>query len=241
MGCTGTDEPPVGADAATATPRSPRRTVIVDDHELLRTGTRRILEEADDFAVVGEAGDAATARRVVAERRPELVIADIRLPDDNGIELARQLVAEDPDLTVVILSAYDDEHYVRAALAAGVSGYFLKTLPGTELVEGVRAACAGMAGPGGTPVGRGEKVGEGPSQPTAPLTSREEDVVRLVARGLPNKAIAGQLGISPRTVEGHLNHVFEKVGVTSRTELVHYALATRLLLGGGEGPADGAP
>lgn len=82
-------------------------------------------------------------------------------------------------------------------------------------------------------------MGEGPSQPTAPLTAREEDVVRLVARGLPNKAIAGQLGISPRTVEGHLNHVFEKVGVTSRTELVHYALATRLLLGGGEGPADG--
>ena len=99
------------------------RTVIVDDHELVRTGTRRILEEAIGFIVVGEAADAESARIVVADTRPDLVITDIRLPSANGIDLGRQLVADHPDLIVVVLSAYDDEHYVRAAMAAGVSGF----------------------------------------------------------------------------------------------------------------------
>ncbi len=204
------------------------RTVIVDDHELLRTGTRRILEEGTGFLVVGEAADAETARIVVADTRPDLVITDIRLPTANGIDLGRELVADDPDLTVVILSAYDDEHYIRAAMAAGISGYLLKTMPSTELVAAIRQACAGT-----WPIhlpGRSAGEKEGEQRPAAGrlLTTRENAVVRLVARGMTNKAIASQLGISPRTVEGHLNHVFEKLDVLSRTELVHYALAHRL-------------
>jgi DNA-binding NarL/FixJ family response regulator len=207
------------------------RTVIVDDHELLRAGTRGILDEAEGFSVVGEAPDADEARRVVEETSPDLVITDIRLPTTNGIELAGTLVNDHPGLTVVILSAYDDEHYVRAALAAGVSGYLLKTLPSHELVAALRDACSDMPTRSAIPRGQGEKdhVDRGPEVDEL-LTARESEVVRLVARGMSNKAIAHQLGISPRTVEGHLNHVFDKLGILSRTELVHYALASRLFV-----------
>jgi len=214
--------------------------VIVDDHELLRAGTRGILEDASGFVVVGEAADADAAVDVVAATRPDLVIADIRLPGTNGIDLAARLVDEHPDLVVVILSAYDDEHYVRAALAAGVRAYLLKTLPSHELVAALRDACAGIGAVGGRPRGRGEKapLDVGPAAGEQ-LTARESEVVRLVARGMSNKAIAHQLGISPRTVEGHLNHVFDKLGVLSRTELVHYALAsTRFVHDGSSEPSD---
>ncbi len=206
------------------------RTVIVDDHELLRTGTRGILDDADGFVVVGEAADADEALTVVEDTEPDLVITDIRLPTTNGIDLAGRLVDDHPGLMVVILSAYDDEHYVRAALAAGVSGYLLKTLPSHELVAALRDACAAGPSDPAVPRGRGEKdlVAYGPDDDER-LTVREAEVVRLVARGMANKAIAQQLGISPRTVEGHLNHVFDKLGILSRTELVHYALAGRLL------------
>jgi DNA-binding NarL/FixJ family response regulator len=198
----------------------------VDDHELLRTGTRRILEEANGFTVVGEAADAESARTVVRDTQPDLVITDIRLPTTNGIDLAHALITDQPDLTIIILSAYDDEHYVRAALAAGVSGYLLKTMPSAELVAAIREACTGTWPARDRARGKGEKAGDSTASGTGSLlTPRESAVVRLVARGMTNKAIARQLGISPRTVEGHLNHVFEKLGILSRTELVHYALA----------------
>lgn len=204
------------------------RTVIVDDHELLRAGTRGILEAVTGFTVVGEAADAESARRVVADTAPDLVIADIRLPTVNGIDLAAELVDDHPGLVVVILSAYDDEHYVRAALAAGVSGYLLKTMPSHELVAALREACSGAGRVAGPPTGAGEKdVTAAGTDTGEQLTQREAEVVALVARGMSNKAIAQQLSISPRTVEGHLNHVFDKLGVLSRTELVHYALANR--------------
>jgi len=216
------------------------RTVIVDDHELLRAGTRGILEDATGFVVVGEAAEAEFARSVVADTRPDLVITDIRLPTANGIDLARRLVDDHPGLVVVILSAYDDEHYVRAALSAGVAAYLLKTLPSHELVAALRDACSGAGTIGRPPTGRGEKdlADQGPASDER-LTARESEVVRMVARGMSNKAIAHQLGISPRTVEGHLNHVFDKLGVLSRTELVHYALATsRFVRDGADAPGD---
>jgi DNA-binding NarL/FixJ family response regulator len=203
--------------------------VVVDDHELLRTGTRQILDDTPDFVVVGEAGDGDDALRVIAEVQPHVVLVDIRLPTTNGIELARQIVKDFPKTTVLILSAYDDENYVRAALSAGVAGYLLKTLPSDELVRSIRSACDGLTFFEGGLKGTGEKVSRSDSDSVGPrLTGREQEVVRLVARGISNKAIANQLGISPRTVEGHLNHIFEKLGTSSRTELVHYALTTTL-------------
>jgi len=205
------------------------RTVIVDDHELLRAGTRGILDGAEGFTVVGEAADADEAHEVVDATAPDLVITDIRMPTSNGIDLARQLVDDHPGLLVVILSAYDDEHYVRAAMAAGVSGFLLKTLPSHDLVAALRDACSSVRSQRAVLRGRGEKdlVDRGPTVDER-LTAREAEVVQLVARGMSNKSIAHQLGISPRTVEGHLNHVFDKLGILSRTELVHFALASRL-------------
>jgi DNA-binding NarL/FixJ family response regulator len=208
-----------------------RRVVVVDDHELLRAGTRRILDDASGFSVVGEAGDGEAALHLIADTTPDVVLVDIRLPTTNGIDLARQIVADYPDMIVLILSAYDDENYVRAAMAAGVAGYLLKTMPSDELVRSIGAACsASRMLDSGVP-GRGEKAGKPtPDEYSPRLTVREEEVVRLVARGMSNKAIASQLGISPRTVEGHLNHVFDKLGTSSRTELVHYALADTLFV-----------
>ncbi len=219
---------------ATAPSRSDRRrVVIVDDHELLRTGTRRILEDAQEFEVVGEAADGETALEVVGRELPDLALVDIRLPKMNGIEFARKVTAEHPSTIVLILSAYDDEHYVRAAMSAGVSGYLLKTAPGDELISAIRAVCERSASftpaPSRWSGDGGEKIADLGSADDRPcLTTRETEVVRLVARSFSNKAIAHELGISPRTVEGHLNHVYEKLGVTSRTELVHFALATTL-------------
>lgn len=219
----------------------PTRVVIVDDHELLRTGTRRILEDAGGFAVVGEAGDGPAALALVDELDPDLALVDIRLPSTNGIELARQIVDSHPATTVVVLSAYDDEDYVRAALAVGASAYLLKTTPGDDLVDAIRMALGGavvldpaITGERG-PDGEQTAGGAGPIAPGG-LTTRERQVVRLVARGLANKAIAHQLGISPRTVEVHLNHAFEKLGASSRTELVTVALATGALAGPDDPP-----
>ena len=202
---------------------------MVDDHELLRAGTRQILEDADGLTPVGEAADGEQALLEVAELSPDVVLVDIHLPTINGIELARRITTDFPDVKVLILSAYDDENYVRAALAAGVSGYLLKTTPSEELVRSIRAACDGSTLLDRGPIGVGEKAEQAGAGTEGPrLTGREQEVVRLVARGMSNKAIARQLGISPRTVEGHLNHIFEKLGTTSRTELVHFALANSL-------------
>jgi DNA-binding NarL/FixJ family response regulator len=207
-----------------------RRVVIVDDHELLRAGTRQIFEQAGGFEVVGEAADGEEALQVVDREQPDVVLVDIRLPSTNGIELARHLITAHPSMTVLILSAYDDEDYVRAALSVGVSGYLLKTTPAHELVRAINVACDGtnVLDPAVSARLIDRPSGRVVADPS-PLTAREQQVVRLAAKGLANKAIARELGISPRTVEGHLNHVFEKLGTTSRTGLVHYALTTGLL------------
>ncbi len=226
---------PAAVPGPTGVP-GPRRVVIVDDHELLRTGTRRIFEDAPGYEVVGEAADGEAALAVIDATAPHVALVDIRLPTMNGIELARLIGERHPGVVVIVLSAYDDPDYVRAAVAAGVAGYLLKTTPGRALVEAIDRICAGArlldpslrAGfdaPGGT----GEV-------PPSPLTARERDVVALAAQGLANKAIARELGISPRTVEGHLNHVFDKLGTTSRTELVRLALTTGLVGGEPTGP-----
>jgi DNA-binding NarL/FixJ family response regulator len=217
------------------------RVVIVDDHAMLRMGTRQILSAEDDIEVVAEAADAAEALEAVARSAPDLVLVDIRLPDRNGIELARSIAELSPETKVVILSAYDDEDYVRAALDAGVVGYLLKTMPGDELVRAVSAAASGIMvlDPSvKTSFSRSRsRRDDDPAGALASLTWRERQVVDLVAEGLANKTVATQLGISTRTVEGHLNHAFVKLGVTSRTELVRLALrsadAERGAAGGG--------
>ena len=206
------------------------RVLIVDDHEVLRAGTRQVLEASDDIVVVGEADDAKAAFSMIEGLHPNVVLIDIRLPDKSGIEVARQLTLTHPGVRVVILSAYDDDDFVRAALEVGVTGYLLKTMPRDELVAAVRAAAQGtmVLDPVLSPRLAGVHSSFGPGNGPR-LTWREREAVELVAEGLSNKAIAARLGVSVRTVEGHLNHVFTKLGVESRTELVRFVLTQGLI------------
>ncbi|MDA8379805.1 MAG: response regulator transcription factor [Actinomycetota bacterium] len=224
--------------------------VIVDDHGLLRAGTRQILEEAGGFQVVGEAADGEAGLALVAELDPELVLVDIRLPGLNGIEVARRIAAGDAGTRVVVVSAYDDEDYVQAALAAGVAGYLLKTTPGDELVGALRAALSGVTvldpaitshlAAARAARARAHDGLEGRPDVSPSLTAREAEVVHLVVEGLANKAIAHRLGISVRTVEGHLNHIFDKTGASSRTELFRLALERGLVPRREQRPGSGA-
>lgn len=209
----------------------PLRVLIVDDHEVLRTGTQNVLETAEDITVVGGAHDGETALSMAEELSPDVALIDIRLPDMDGIELARRLTEQFPETRVVILSAYDDDDYLTAAMSAGVTGYLLKSMPGEKLISAVRSAGLGTTVLDPTVSSR---LARAPSRLSAVdqpprLTMRERQVVRLVAEGLANKAIAARLGVSARTVEGHLNHVFSKLEITSRTELVRYAIANDLV------------
>jgi len=201
------------------------RVLIVDDHEVLRTGTRQVLETSGDIVVVGEADDGNAALAMIGDLKPNVVLVDIRLPDRSGIDVTRQLTVSHPGIRVVILSAYDDDDLVRTALEVGATGYLLKTMPRDELVAAVRAAAQGttVLDPALSPRLAGAQGSWG-SSGGPHLTWRERETVELVAEGLANKAIATRLGVSVRTVEGHLNHVFTKLGVESRTELVRYVL-----------------
>jgi DNA-binding NarL/FixJ family response regulator len=207
----------------------PLRVVVIDDHEVLRAGTRQVLETTDDIIVVGEADSWETALILIDAHRPEVALVDIQLAGRNGIDLARQLATDHPATRVVILSAYDDDSFVRRAFEAGVAGYLLKTMPRDELINAVRAV--GMGTTVLDPAVSARLAGANTLTEVAGaprLTLREQEVVALVADGLSNKAIAIRLGVSTRTVEGHVNHVFTKLDLESRTELVRYVLTNGL-------------
>jgi DNA-binding NarL/FixJ family response regulator len=213
-------------------PEGPLRVVVIDDHEVLRAGTRQVLETTDDIVVVGEADSWESALALIDEQRPEVALVDIQLSGRNGIDLARQLSADHPGTRVVILSAYDDDAFVRRAFEAGVAGYLLKTMPRDELINAVRAV--GMGTTVLDPAVSARLAGANSLNEIAGaprLTLREQEVVALVADGLSNKAIAIRLGVSTRTVEGHVNHVFTKLDLESRTELVRYVLTNGLPAG----------
>jgi DNA-binding NarL/FixJ family response regulator len=213
------------------------RVVVIDDHEVLRAGTRQVLETTEDIVVVGEADTWDAALAVIDRLRPDVALVDIQLSGRNGIDLARQLSADHPGTRVVILSAHDDDAFVRRAFEAGVAGYLLKTMPRDELINAVRAV--GMGTTVLDPAVSARLAGANTLTEVAGaprLTLREQEVVALVADGLSNKAIAIRLGVSTRTVEGHVNHVFTKLDLESRTELVRYVLTNGLPTGASTPP-----
>jgi len=197
--------------------------VVAEDHALVREGTRQILSGENDFTVVGEASRGDEAVQLVLEMRPTVVLMDMRMPGINGIEATRQILDKALDTKVVIVSAHEDEDYVREALAAGASGYILKTAPARELVEGIRAVAAGSLVLSPSLSRRLAQARSDPARASDRLSARELAVLRQIALGLANKEIARDLGISQRTVEGHLHNIFEKLRVSSRTEAVVYA------------------
>jgi DNA-binding NarL/FixJ family response regulator len=204
------------------------RVVLAEDHALVRQGTRRILEDGDRIAVVGEAADGAEAVALVERHDPDVAIIDVGMPGVNGIEATRQIKTSHPHVGVLALTVHDDDQYVFALLDAGAAGYLLKDVEGAELVRAVEAVHAGesVLHPAIT-----QKVlarltdRSGPAQPVDdPLTGREHETLALAAQGLANKEISAALGVSVRTVETHLSRVFGKLKVGSRTEAVLHGL-----------------
>ena len=199
------------------------RVFIADDHTLLRDGTRQILEAEPDIEVVGEAGDGGQAADRMAVLKPDVAICDLRMPTLNGIQVIQRLREKQVAARVLLLSAYDDVEYVVEALQAGASGYLLKTTPSRRLVEAVRAVHAGehVLEPSLSSALAARMSPRTRANPE--LTRREREMLRLLSQGLRNKEIARELGISTRTVEGHLNNLYLKIGVGSRTEALIYA------------------
>ncbi len=206
---------------------SPITILLADDHAVVRAGTRQFLETADDFHVIAEADDGAMARDLIAEHQPSIAILDIRMPKENGIEVTRWVRATFPDMRVLILTAYDDDPYIKAVLEAGANGYILKTAPPLTLIQAVRDIHAGKSFVGPSIA---EKLVQAVSQRKPfpidyeQLTEREMEVLRHAAKGETNKAIALQLGISSRTAQGHLANIYSKLRVNSRTEAVMKAV-----------------
>jgi DNA-binding NarL/FixJ family response regulator len=202
---------------------------IADDHTLVRDGTRQILEREPDIEVVGEAGTGDEAVLLAARLRPAVLVMDLRMPGLNGIEATQRICAGGQSTTrVLVVSAYEDDEYVAAALRAGAAGYLPKTTPAARLVAAVRQAHAGQVVLDAQMTTSLARALRAPS-PATRLSSRELEVVRLVAGGLRNKEIAHQLAISQRTVEGHLQSIFSKLGVASRTEVIRAAAGMRLV------------
>ncbi len=207
---------------------APIRVVLVDDHSTTREGTRHILERHGDCVVVGEADRGDLAVDAVVAANPDVVVLDIFLPGMSGVEVASAIARRCPAARVLALSAFGDPEYVEAMLAAGAAGYLLKTSRPEKLVDAVRAVHSGslVFDVGISPVPASARETEPAG---SPLTAREVEVVTLLAEGLSNQQIAGRLGISRRTVEGHLHHIFEKCGAASRTELVLFAMRNDLV------------
>jgi two-component system, NarL family, response regulator LiaR len=198
------------------------RVVLADDHALVREGTAELLERAGGIRVVGQAGDGLEALRLVQSLRPDVLLLDVAMPGLDGLEVARRVRHVSPATAVVALTAHDEEAYVLAMLEAGASGYLSKTSRGQQVIQAVRAAAGGetvFSGSIGASVARRALGGD-----ASTLTPREMDVLRAAARGLANKQIATELGMSARTVQTHLTRVFAKLGVSSRTEAVLHAL-----------------
>jgi DNA-binding NarL/FixJ family response regulator len=209
--------------------------MLAEDHVLVREGTKEMLDREEDMEVVAEAGDGEKAVHLAEELDLDIVIMDIALPKLNGIEATRQIKEISPSTAVLVLTAYDDDEYVFALLEAGAAGYLLKDVSTDELVEAIRAVQAGesMLHPAiaRKVVNRFSRQvqTEREEAPFEELTGREIEVLQLAGKGITNREIADRLSISHRTVQAHLSHIFNKLGVGSRTEAVVYALRKGLL------------
>jgi two-component system response regulator NreC len=207
------------------------RVLLVDDHAVVRAGLRRVLEAEPDIEVVGEAG---TARDAVLEARatkPDVILLDVVMPGESGIDVLPRLLKEAPATKVLVLSMQDDPRYVREAFAAGACGYVLKEAADSEVVGAVREVAAGgqyLHPALGARVISAEEEARAAME-ADPLSDREREVLRLLALGHTNQEIAKMLFISVRTTETHRAHIMQKLRLKTRAELVRYALAHGLL------------
>jgi DNA-binding NarL/FixJ family response regulator len=218
--------------------------VIVDDHPVVRAGMRTALDRASDIAVVAEGAAGADALRLVAQHHPDVLVLDVNLPDISGLEVARQLRDAGATVAILVLSVHDDSQTVFGLLESGAIGYVLKDEALETLEHAVRAVARGESwlSPAVARQVVRRAVGDPPSPSVpslTPLTPREIEVLRLLAQGLDNAAIAEALVLTTRTVQNHVSNIYGKLGVTSRTEAALWAIRYGLAeIPGGEGSPD---
>ena len=199
--------------------------LLVEDHKIVREGTRQLLEQSPDMKVVGEASDGLEAVRLTSDMQPDVIVMDVRLPRMSGIEATRVITTQFPKIKVLILSAYNIDSYVFQLLEAGASGYLLKTSSGAELAEAIRLVYSGQTALSSNISAKiiNRLAGRKPYQAInmqKGLTEREINVLRSAAKGYANKGIAAELGISTQTVQVHLRNIYNKMDVSSRSEAI---------------------
>jgi len=205
------------------------RVVVADDHPVVRAGIVALLQDAEDVQVVGQASDGEGAVSTALAERPDVVLMDLRMPGIDGDEATARIIAREPGVRVLILTTYESDDQILAAIEAGASGYLLKAAPESEILAGLRATARGETAlaPSAAAALVRRATAKAPTVP--PLSPRELDVLRLVAQGNSNPAIGRALFLSETTVKTHLGHVFDKLGVNDRTRAVTRAMELGLL------------
>jgi two-component system, NarL family, response regulator NreC len=198
--------------------------VLADDHSVVRSGLRMLLEAEPDIEVLAEAGDVDAARRYTLGHKPTVLVLDLNMPGGSSLEMIPKIAEVSPDTSVVVLTMQEDPAFAREALRAGARGYVLKHAAGTELVQAIRTAASGGTWLNPDLGARMAAAPDGPVGALADLSDREVEVLRLIALGHTNNEIAEQLCLSVRTIESHRAHIQQKLGVSTRSELVRYAL-----------------
>jgi two-component system response regulator NreC len=201
------------------------RVVLADDHSVVRTGLRLLLDAEPDLDVVAEAGNTTEAFRYVRGHHPDILVLDLNMPGESGLELIPKIREETPDTKVVVLTMQRDPGFARQALSAGALGYVIKDAADGELVQAVRLAADGESYLNPQLGARLAALSDRPGD----LTEREEEILKLVALGHTNPEIADQLFLSVRTVEAHRSHIHQKLNLATRAELVRFALEHRLI------------
>ena len=203
------------------------RVLIADDHPVVRAGIVSMLNKQQDIRVVGETGDGKRVESLSAETRPDVLVLDVNMPGLDAVSTTRQLKKLHPNLNVLVLTAYDDDAYVTGLLAAGATGYLLKEEAVDTLVAAIRAVAGGESWLSQRIAGRLARKAIARTEASTqvePLTTREREVLRLLALGLSNDAIAEKLVITTRTVQNHVSNIYGKLGLASRAEAVLYAI-----------------
>lgn len=208
--------------------KNPVSVLLADDHAMVRKGIRDFLEEDETLRVIAEASNGEEALTLIARQAPDVAVFDIQMPRLNGLDATRRVKQQFPGVQVLILTAYEDDPYIFAALRAGASGYLLKTSSSDELVYAVHAVAQGETALSPTIAKKlvlhATGISSAEQDIVEALTDRELDVLRLTAQGMGNKQIGAALNISDRTVQGHLANIYEKLHVATRTEAVLYAV-----------------
>ena len=196
------------------------RVLLADDHTVLREATAELVDHQPDMVVVAQTGTGEDTLRLARQLRPDVIVMDIAMPRGNGLEATRSILDEVPGTRVLVLSAHEDRDHVIPLLEAGATGYLPKTVGLNQLLDAIRSASQGesVLPPSIASIVVRHLSGEPEATPKETLTTREHQVLKLVAQGLSNRQIARNLDLSIRTVEAHLTHIYDKLGVGSRTE-----------------------